>query len=318
MTTAAIYVSHSWEISEKVILSGGVRMSWINLTADFGDTTFYPLPYSDIKQSHIAPSGTIGAVYTPWKVLRLHASASTGFRAPNVDDLTKFFESTGGRLVVPNPDLNPEVAVGGEAGASWIFAPGARLEFTGFYTMLNDAIVVKDFTYNGADSVMYDGVLSRVVAPQNADKAFIYGFTTGLTADMNDHFSLYGTVTYTYGRYDAADNGTLIPMDHIPPVFGQAGLIYRTKGIEAEFFTRYNGWKRLADYSPSGEDNLSQATPYGMPAWTTINFRAQWHINRYIGVNLAVENIMDINYRHFASGVSAAGRNFIIGIRAHY
>jgi hemoglobin/transferrin/lactoferrin receptor protein len=88
--------------------------------------------------------------------------------------------------------------------------------------------------------------------------------------------------------------------------------------LEAEFFTRFNGWKRLEDYSPSGEDNLIQATAFGMPSWATINFRAQYHINKYVGINFAVENIMDINYRHFASGVSAPGRNFIIAVRGHF
>jgi hemoglobin/transferrin/lactoferrin receptor protein len=318
MNTAALYFSHSWEISDQLIFSDGIRMSMTNLDAHWDDTTFFPFPFREVNQSAIAPSGNIGLVWMPCQAFRMHVLGSTGFRAPNVDDLGKLFESSPGTLIVPNADLKPEYAFGGEAGASLEIAPGTQIEFTGFYTLLNNAIVTKAFTYEGKDSVVYDGTLSQVQAAQNADKAWIYGFTTGITGDLSEHFSIRGTVTYTYGRYNDKTNDTIIPLDHIPPVFGQTGLIYRTKGLEAEFFVRYNGWKRLADYSPSGEDNLSQATPYGTPAWATLNFRGEYHLNSFLGVNFAIENIMDQSYRHFASGMSAPGRNFIIGIRAHY
>lgn len=318
MMTAAAYFSHSWEITPKFILTDGVRLSYISLEANWADTNIFPLPFSQVKQSNIAPSGSLGLVFLPCDKFRMHVNGSTGFRAPNVDDLGKIFESAPGLLYVPNPDLKPEIAIGGEAGAEWTIAPGARLDLVGFYTILNNAIVTKNTQFNGADSVLYDGTMSQVQSAQNVNKAYVYGFTTGLTADFNAHFSFRGTVTYTYGRYNDVDNDTIVPLDHIPPVFGQAGLVYHAKGFEAEFYTRYNGWKRVADYSPSGEDNLNQATPYGMPSWATINFRSEYHINKYVGVNFAVENIMDINYRHFASGFSAAGRNFIVAVRGHF
>lgn len=318
MMTSAAYFSHSWEITPKLILSDGIRLSFISLKSEWADTSIFHLPFTEVSQSNFAPGGSIGLAYLPCDKFRLHVNVSTGFRAPNVDDLGKIFESAPGLLIVPNPDLKPEIAIGGEAGAEWTIAPAARLEFVGFYTTLTNAIVTKDFRYNGADSVLYDGTMSKVQAAQNVDKAFVYGFTTGMTADFSKHFSFHGTVTYTYGRYNDVENDTLIPLDHIPPVFGQVGLVYHTKGFEAEFFTRFNGWKRLVDYSPSGEDNLNQATVYGMPSWATINFRSEYHINKYVGVNFTVENIMDINYRHFASGMSAPGRNFIIAVRGHF
>ncbi len=318
MMSTALYVSHSWEICPKFILTDGLRLSYISLNSNWADTSIFHLPFSEAKNSNIAPSGSIGIVWMPVEQIRFHVNGSTGFRAPNVDDMGKIFESAPGILFVPNPDLKPEMAMGGEAGMDWTFTPGARIDFTGFYTALSNAIVARPFQYNGADSVLYDGTMSEVQAQQNVDKAFIYGFTTGLTADFNSHFSFHGTVTYTFGRYKDVTNDTLIPLDHIPPVFGQAGLVYRTKGFEAEFFTRFNGWKRLPDYSPSGEDNLDQATIYGMPSWVTINFRSELHVNKYVGINFAVENIMDLNYRHFASGMSAPGRSFIIAVRGHF
>ena len=78
----------------------------------------------------------------------------------------------------------------------------------------------------------------------------------------------------------------------------------------------YNGWKRLKDYSPSGEDNLNYAIPTeGMPAWYTLNLRASYQLGRYFQVQMGIENITDTHYRVFASGISAPGRNFSIALR---
>ncbi len=318
MMTTALYISHSWEISDKLIFSDGLRLSYIGLQSNWNDTTFFPFPFREVKQSNVAPSGNVGLVWMPLRQWRFRLIGSSGFRAPNVDDIGKVFDSQVGKLIIPNPNLEPEIAYGGELGAEWTFTPGARLEATGFYSLLSNAIVIRNSTLNGADSVLYDGTMSQVQSAQNADRAYIYGFTTGMVADMSEHFSFRGSVTYTYGRYVDTENDTIVPLDHIPPVFGQSGLVFRAKGLEAELFVRYNGWKRLADYSSSGEDNLPQATPYGMPSWTTVNFRGAWHINKNVGVNFAVENIMDLKYRHFASGVSAPGRNYILAVRIHF
>ena len=46
-----------------------------------------------------------------WKL-----NASTAFRAPNVDDIGKVFDSEPGSVVVPNQNLRPEYAYGGELG----------------------------------------------------------------------------------------------------------------------------------------------------------------------------------------------------------
>jgi hypothetical protein len=39
-------------------------------------------------------------------------------------------------------------------------------------------------------------------------------------------------------------------------------------------------------------------------------------LGKYVMLQAAVENIADLHYRQFASGISAAGRNFSVTLRA--
>jgi hemoglobin/transferrin/lactoferrin receptor protein len=50
------------------------------------------------------------------------------------------------------------------------------LELTGFYTILDNAIVKRPFTFNGEDSIEIDGVVNGIEALQNAAKATVLGF----------------------------------------------------------------------------------------------------------------------------------------------
>jgi hemoglobin/transferrin/lactoferrin receptor protein len=77
----------------------------------------------------------------------------------------------------------------------------------------------------------------------------------------------------------------------------------------------YNGWKKLDRYNPDGEDNAQYATPVGSPSWQTLNFRVAHDINPKLKIQFALENMLDINYRFFASGFSAPGRNAVFSLR---
>lgn len=325
MMTEAVYLTHSWEINEKLILSDGLRFSNNSLKASFVDTTFFPFPFKDAKQNNNAVTGNLGLVISPEKNVRFSVLGSTGYRSPNVDDFTKIFESVGGNLVIPNEKLKPEYAYNGEVGFD-ITAFEGRVKFEGnyYYTLLKNAIVLKNAEYNGQDSIYYFGSLSRVQSPQNAEKALIQGAYGAITADFNDYVSFKTSLTYTLGNYyqkvpgfgGIGDHDSIIPLDHIPPMFGQTSLYFHFKKFESEVYARYSTNKALKDYSPSGEDNLSQATPNGMPGWVTFNIKTMYTITKNFSVNLGIENLFDTHYRVFASGISSPGRNIYVTLRA--
>ncbi|SFU79385.1 TonB-dependent receptor [Pontibacter akesuensis] len=316
MHSAAGYLTNTWDVRPWLVLSQGIRYSYVGLDARFEDKTFFPFLEDKVQQRHHALSGNLGAVVLPGNGWRFAALASTGFRAPNIDDLSKVFDSSPGNVIVPNPGLGPEYTYNFEVSASKSIAERLHLEVVGYRTWYRDAITVQNFSLNGQDSILYNGEQSRVTANVNAGKAYLYGYSANLQADLTNYLSLSSSLNYTYGRIKN-ETGE-IPLDHVPPLFGRSSINLQLKRLRGEFFVLYHGVKALEDYSPSGEDNLQYATPQGMPAWHTLNLRAAYQITPNLQFQAALENISDRYYRVFASGISAPGRNVVLTLRGEF
>jgi hemoglobin/transferrin/lactoferrin receptor protein len=313
MNSAALYLADNIQFSPNLIINGGLRLNYISLNAKFIDKTFFPFPFDEVSQNNTAVSGSLGLVYKLDGGWKWNLLGSTGFRAPNVDDLSKVFESVPGTVIVPNPDLGPEHTYNVDLGVSKTVEDRYSAGVEGFYTWYRDAITTQPGLFNGESQIDYDGQLSEVRMNVNAGKAFLYGINAHGTFDLGKYFSLYSTINYTYGRIET--DSTDYPLDHIAPLFGKTSLDYKTKQFKAEVYAMYNGWKKLKDYNLFGEDNFSFATPEGMPAWMTLNLKASYQINPHFVVQAGIENILDKNYRVFASNISAPGRNFILTAR---
>ncbi len=314
--SGAVFVSNRLNISDKISLNQGLRLTAVNLRSRFNDQTFFPFPFNTVKQNNTALSGNLGLVFRPDENWKFSALTSTGFRAPNVDDLSKVFESVPGKVVVPNPNLKPETTYNAELGIARGFSKRASISLAGFYTWYRNAITTQPFLFNGDAQIIYNGQQSDVTANVNAGKAFVTGLSAEVSTLLLTDLWLKSNVTYTYGRITSVN--PVQPLDHIPPLFGISSLRYRAKRYEAEFFVQYNGDKKLSNYNVNGEDNIGQATPFGMPSWYTINVRTGFQVNRSLRLKASLENILDRNYRVFASGISAPGRNLIIALRGNF
>ncbi|MGE5425392.1 MAG: TonB-dependent receptor plug domain-containing protein, partial [Syntrophothermus sp.] len=294
MMTVAAYLSNKWMINKLLTFSQGLRFSYVALNAAYSDTmmSIMKFPFDNtIEQKSSALNGYVGLVATPEGDWKISLVGSTGFRAPNIDDLTRLSESNSQdkMIIVPNPDLKPEYAYNAELSVGKTIAGAVRLEASGFYTWLRDALIVAPSTYNGQDSLMYDGTMSKVFSTQNGGSANIYGVQGTLLAQVTRIFSISSNVTWTKGRLTDQDH----PLDHIPPVYGMTSFNLEMKKFHGSFYVMYNGWKRLSDYSDSGEDNLNYATVNGTPSWYTLNLKASYQVIKNLSVELGVENILD-------------------------
>ena len=341
MNYFSVFAQHLYKFkNKKLVLNDGIRFQSINLKSNVLDNSFFNLPDTTVSQNSFAVTGNLGIVYTPAQNTIIKTSFASGFRAPNIDDLAKVFESSTAarQVVVPNADIKPEYTYNIDLTISQRIANRVTVEVTGFYTWFRNAILKAPFKLNGQDSIVYNGVKSQVLASQNVNKATLYGFSFIINADIYKGLSFSSTLSYTKGSfktdasktsaiYEKQPNGSYSlvnrnvsskPLDHLPPLMGKTSISYQHKVFSTELALLYNGWKRLDEYNADGEDNAQYATADGMPSWVTLNWKGSVNIKKYLQVQVGVENILDRNYRYFASGFSAGGRNFLVALRTNW
>ncbi|ESU28004.1 hypothetical protein FSS13T_04920 [Flavobacterium saliperosum S13] len=315
MTRNDAYLTYSGKVNTKTSWNSGVRIGYTTLKSTIKDNSFFPLPFNSISQNNVTYSGTLGIIHNPGKNVRLVANIGSGYRAPNIDDLAKIFESGNNMVIVPNEDLEPEKTITADLGFT-IKSKNKRfqLDHTYFYTRFIDAIVTGAFEYNGSATIDYNGSTSQVMANQNKGKAFVTGFSTNLKTYIIDNVLFTANFNYTLGRVVNEDD-TYSPLDHIAPYYGKIGIAYDNKYIILEGYILYNGKKDLKDYLLNGEDNEQYAPKGGMPAWETYNLKASSRPIYGATVYAGIENILDTQYRTFASGINAPGRNIYGGLK---
>ncbi|MBL4655183.1 MAG: TonB-dependent receptor, partial [Bacteroidia bacterium] len=71
----------------------------------------------------------------------------------------------------------------------------------------------------------------------------------------------------------------------------------------------YNAAKKINQMS-NVELNDNRIPATGNPNWMIYNLSTAWIISDKSRLNFIVENLFDVNYRVFSSGINAPGRNF--------
>lgn len=316
MSSFSAYITDKSKIGEHLLVNLGLRYNYTHLASQFADTSFFAFPFKDAVQNTSALVWNSGISYVTSNHFVVSANIGSAFRTPNLDDMTKVFESAGGRLIVPNANLKPEYSTTSELSLSKKWGNRVYGEISGYYTLLKNGITLAAAQYENQDSVVYDGTKSAVYTSVNTAQSFIYGLYAGLTADITKNIFFQGSFNYTQGRI--VTDTTPAPLDHIPPVFGKVGIGYKNARFASELYTVYNGWKKIENYRLGAEDNELYAVAEGSPAWFTLNLKTQTNINEHFLVNAGIENILDTRYRVFASGISGAGRNIYVGVKGMF
>ncbi|MBC8321766.1 MAG: TonB-dependent receptor [Bacteroidetes bacterium] len=312
---SGVYISYKRNFSSiPLTFLTGLRYSYVSLDSKFKDTTYYQLPYAAINISNGSLTGSAGLVYHPgdWQ---FNINLSSGFRAPNLDDVAKIFDSEPGNVVVPNENLEPEYLYNLDVGIIKKFSENAKLEITAFYSYLVNAMVRKNFTLNGLDSIMYDGELSRVQAVVNAGGATIYGASMIFNIKLFNNLALSTVLTTIKGKEDTGE-----PLRHAPPLYGGTKLTFEKNKLKMAVGVDYNTEISYKNLAPSERDKAylyatdADGNPYS-PGWWTLNYNGSYAFNEKFITFFEIDNIMDYRYRTYSSGITAPGRNFKISFR---
>ncbi len=315
----AAYTSFKYKPNPKFVFQSGIRYNHVIANADFtANNDFLNLPFNNSRVNTGALTGTAGISWTPSDMILWKLNASTAFRAPNIDDLGKVFDSEPGAVVVPNDDLRPEYAYGGELGLQLNFNDVLLLDLATYYTFLDNALIRSSYALNGVDQIQYDGELSDVQAIQNASKEWIYGFEAGIRLNISKRLKL--TSQYNILGGSEEDNGIEVPVRHVAPNFGNTHLVWKNEKFQIDAFAEYNNELSFDQLAPSERAKVfiyaldENGNPFA-PSWYTLNLRTQYQISDQATIIASLENMTDQRYQMYSSGIAAPGRNLILSLR---
>lgn len=312
--SVAVYLSDKYHLTENLIANTGIRLNYTSVMASF-DHSLMNFPYQTAESKNTALTGNLGLVYLPNFTSKVSLNLSSGYRAPNVDDLAKVFESGTGNVVVPNPNLKPEQVYSVDLTYEKQLWKRIHMVLNGFYSYLDNAMVVSDFTFNAQDSILFDGEMSKVEALTNKDYAHIYGVQASADLKIWKDIFIKTSINYTKG-FDSQNYA----LRHVPPMFGATHLIFDNSRLIIDAYSNYNASILYGDLAQSEREKAylyeqdSKGQPYAL-GWQTFNLKLTYRMNPYFYLTAGVENIFDTRYRPYSSGIAAPGRNIIVSIR---
>jgi hemoglobin/transferrin/lactoferrin receptor protein len=309
----AAYIMYNQMISPMLNIQAGARYNYAGMSGTF-DNRYYNFPFEGFNNSDGATTASFGMVFTPNDQIRINFNAGSGFRSPNIDDAAKVFDSEPGNVVVPNPNLSPEYASSVDGGLKWEPSQDFSVGLTLFYTRLFNAMVRRDGQLNGHDSIMYDGQMSKVRTIANTSWANIGGLSFSYFYTPLRFMVLKGNVNWQTGTDDEG-----LPVRHVAPAFGDLHFILKKKRIQLDNYVVINGavpFEKLA--ADEREKPLLYAVdnnglPYS-PSWWTLNCKINYSISDKISLGGGIENILNVRYRPYSSGIVAPGINMIFSV----
>lgn len=316
-----IYLNNQYKVSEKTLFQTGLRYNQFILKADF-DTTFYPFPFTEANVNNGSLTGSAGIVFRPTEKWVISSNVATAFRSPNVDDIGKVFDSEPGAVVVPNPNLDAEYAYNVDLNVAKLFGKYVKIDVSTYYTLLDNALVRRDFTLNGASEIVYDGELSQVQAIQNAAKANVYGIQAGVEVKLASGFRFASDLNFQKGT-EELDNGEKSASRHAAPFFGISRFGYANSRFDLEVNVQFSdevSYKNLAE-EERGKPEIyakdANGNPYS-PSWYTLNIKSMHKLTENFTISAGLENITDQRYRPYSSGIVSPGKNFILALKATF
>ena len=322
-TSWAVYANYVAPLSTRWKMQSALRYNINGIHADFSNNLkFYPLPVLQFKDQYHSITGNLGFVYQVDPSFSISPQVATGFRAPNVDDMGKIFDSQPGSLMVPNPQLQPEYAYNAEINLNKVLFGTIKLDVTGYYTWLDQAMVRRPTTFKGQTELLYSGELSKLFSIQNAAYAEVKGIQAGIELALSRQLLFSSNYNWQKGVEELDDKSTS-PSRHAAPNFGATKLRFQGKKMTLELSSQYSAAMPFEKMSqeeiakPAIYATDAQGKPYS-PSWMIINFAARIPISPSIQINAGIENLGDLQYRGYSSGIVSPGRNFQVSVKGTF
>ena len=183
-------------------------------------------------------------------------------------------------------------------------------------------MVRRPTTFNGQTELLYSGQMSKLFSIQNAAFAEVKGIQAGIELALSRKLLFSSNYNWQKG-VEELDNSTTSPSRHAAPNFGATKLRFQSKKMTLELSSQYSAampFEKMPQEEigkPAIYATDSQGNPYS-PSWMIVNLATRIQIGPYVQVNLGVENMGDLQYRGYSSGIVSPGRNFQVSVKGTF
>lgn len=230
----------------------------------------------------------------------IYFNYSSGFRAPNIDDMGTL-GIVDFRYEQPAYNLKPERSANVELGYK-LSAKKAYANIALFYNHLNNLI-----TRQKIEGQVINGY--PVYQKVNSEKAYIYGTDVEVGFNIIKNLDALAITSYTFGQNITKEE----PLRRIPPNNKRILVTYHKEKwyAKAEFLTaKKQGRLAKADT----EDNRIPAG--GTPGWNVLNFYGGYYFKNVL-LNMGLQNVFNEDYRMHGSGINGMGRSVWVAINVN-
>jgi hemoglobin/transferrin/lactoferrin receptor protein len=305
--------------------TAALRSSWHRLSG----TPQGPFGHVTLNASNLSGSAEVSHRVGPADFV--HVGLAQAFRAPGMEDALATGLTNAG-WDVPNPGLEPERSLTLETGLKWNrrATPDRGEEASGrgwsggvtlWASRVEELIARRPTTWLGSDSLDGEPVYSLV----NAGRADLAGASVRVEAVPAAGWVAKAGAAATWGE----NRETKEPLQRIPPVrgnwsvrrvvregsVGDAPAIGRAAARTGQLWLELAGDWALRQTRLSPEDRRDNRIPKGGTAgYGVLHLRSGWLAHRDWTLRVALENVLDQNYRVHGSGIDMPGRNLLVGV----
>lgn len=306
-----VFVQDLLPIGDRTEAQVGVRYTWAEVDADSvrDPSNNQKIALGDDWDEFSASAHLrYDLIRQQWNVF---GGVSQGFRTPSLADLTLFDTARSGETEVPAPGLEAENYVGYEVGTKWR-SERLTARASWFYTDIEDQIQrFPTGQFNGT---------SAIVTKANVGDGYIEGAELQLGWEVIDDTTVFGTGSWQYGRVTNFQGAALADdyASRLMPFTAIAGVRWENAAgtLHAEtFVVRAEDADKL---SAADRRDTQRIPPGGTPSYTVWSARAGCQVTDAADLEVAFENITDVDYRVHGSGSNAPGRNLVIGMRVTF
>jgi hemoglobin/transferrin/lactoferrin receptor protein len=244
----------------------------------------------------------------------VYGGVSQGFRAPSLSDLSSFDIARSGEQEVPTPGLGEEHFLGYEIGTK-IRTGTVSAQAAFFYTDIQDQILRFP---TGATNPTGQPIVTKA----NVGDGYVQGTEFQLDWTFVERTSLFAVNTWQYGRVSNFNGAGLARneefVSRLMPLTTIVGLRWEDAEGRLHASTEVVRAEDAEKTSAGDNRDTQRIPPGGTPGYTIWNLRCGWQIDDRATLELACENITDVDYRVHGSGSNALGRNFLVGMRVQF